>query len=313
MLLTISLRFGNGDFQHGFDKNMLTVSEVDSPSPILLETHLTPLPEIPVLYQKWKDEYINLSNPLGARIKTKKIVKFSRSERYQEYEKITQELLANLNEWLGNIKSKLESVIELNSESEIVLAIYTQNIKSTYTKDILHRLPWQEWNYLNNSVNEAVLCLNESESSLPLYKDDGIFRRVRITNIYGDSTNIDIAADKELIEKLHKRGAELINLEQPQRQDFIKLWDEPCDILFYSGHSKSCIDGTIGSLQINSTESLNLEEIRNTFREAIKKGLKVAFFNSCDGLGLAHQLADLNLPFIIVWREPVPDQVAQTF
>ena len=316
MLLKIGLKFGNGDFQHGFDKNTLTVSVVNSQNPMLLETHLTPSPNIPVLYQKWKDEYINLADILGARVKIKKITKFSWSERYQDYEKITQELLNNLNEWLDNIKIQLESLIEteLNYDSEIIFTIYTQNIKSTYIKDILHRLPWQEWDYLNKySVNETVLCLNESQPSLPSVVDDGIFRRVRITSIFGDSTNIDVATDKELIEKLYKRGAELINLEQPRRQDFIKLWDEPCDILFYSGHSISRIDGTIGSLQINSTESLNLEEVRNTFGEAIKKGLKVAFFNSCDGLGLAHQLADLNLPFIIVWREPVPDKVAQTF
>ena len=58
---------------------------------------------------------------------------------------------------------------------------------------------------------------------------------------------------------------------------------------------------------------MNLEEVRNTFREAIKKGLKIALFNSCDGLGLAQQLSDLNLPLIIVWREPVPDKIAQRF
>ncbi|MEM6404689.1 MAG: hypothetical protein AAF757_31430, partial [Cyanobacteria bacterium P01_D01_bin.116] len=64
---------------------------------------------------------------------------------------------------------------------------------------------------------------------------------------------------------------------------------------------------------INSTESLNLQEIRNTFQEAISKGLQLAIFNSCDGLGLACELAKLNLPYIIVWREPVPDIIAQTF
>ena len=41
--------------------------------------------------------------------------------------------------------------------------------------------------------------------------------------------------------------------------------------------------------------------------------MQVAILNSCDGLGLAKQLADLHLPYIIVWREPVPDKIAQKF
>ncbi|MEO0687849.1 MAG: CHAT domain-containing protein, partial [Cyanobacteria bacterium J06649_11] len=143
--------------------------------------------------------------------------------------------------------------------------------------------------------------------------NDEILRRVRITSIFGDGNDIDLTADKELIAKLQKRGAELVNLEQPQRQDFIKLWDEPCDILFYSGHSESSPDGTFGSIQINAEENLNLQDIKNTLREAINKGLKLAIFNSCDGLGLAKELADLHLPYVIVWREPVPDEIAQNF
>jgi hypothetical protein len=39
----------------------------------------------------------------------------------------------------------------------------------------------------------------------------------------------------------------------------------------------------------------------------------MAIFNSCNGLGLARQLADLQIPQIIVMRENVPDYVAQEF
>ncbi len=45
----------------------------------------------------------------------------------------------------------------------------------------------------------------------------------------------------------------------------------------------------------------------------VKKGLKLAIFNSCDGLGLARKLVDLRIPYAIVMREPVPDIVAQKF
>ncbi len=41
--------------------------------------------------------------------------------------------------------------------------------------------------------------------------------------------------------------------------------------------------------------------------------MQLAIFNSCDGLGLARSLADLQIPQTIVMRESVPDLVAQTF
>ncbi|MUG99959.1 CHAT domain-containing protein [Scytonema sp. UIC 10036] len=48
-------------------------------------------------------------------------------------------------------------------------------------------------------------------------------------------------------------------------------------------------------------------------RKAVKRGLQLAIFNSCDGFGIARQLAEFHLPNIIVMREPVPDEVAQKF
>ena len=333
MRLLVNLKFSNGDFQHGFEKNVLSASVANRQNSIELEILLAPAPLIPDLYQSWQNKYSSLVETRVRKVLPQELVatslstgnlvrgfskkqptNFSFYECQRECNRYAQDLHAQINRWLTTIKSQLQAGFDLDVDSEILLTINTENITSPLTKDILHRLPWQEWDYFNNSSTfEAVLCLSKFDSNPPSVVDDGIFRRVRITSIFGDSTNIDIAADKELIAKLQKRGAELINLEQPQRQDFIKLWDEPCDILFYSGHSESNIDGTIGSLQINSTESLNLQEIRNTFSEAIRKGLQLAIFNSCDGLGLAKQLADLHLPYIIVWREPVPDKIAQTF
>ena len=79
------------------------------------------------------------------------------------------------------------------------------------------------------------------------------------------------------------------------------------------GHSKSSDDGSSGSIKINSTERLSLSDLKNALKSAIKKGLKLAIFNSCDGLGLVGDLRDLYLPHTIVMREPVPDEVARQF
>ena len=336
MQVLVSLKFGDGNFTEGFSRIAISANIADSQYSTELEFQLPPAPFVPNLYQNWQNKYINLFDTLGIRILpprsvvtsfdpgdfprgfTKKIPTnlspFEKSK--QECDRYASELQTQVNQWLEKLRSQLEAQLCLDASSQVLLTIHTQNITSQQTKDILHRLPWREWDYFQERSGlevEVVLCLSESESSSPQVKDDGIFRRVKITSIFGDSKNINIESDKELIAKLEKRGAELIYLEQPQRQEFSKLWDEPCDILFYSGHSKTSDDGTVGSLQINSQESLNLQEIKNTLGAAIANGLKLAIFNSCDGLGLANQLADLRLPYIIVWREPVPDRTAIRF
>ncbi|MDJ0695610.1 myosin kinase [Mastigocoleus sp. MO_188.B34] len=318
----VSLKFGDGNFDEGFSKNsnIFTVVKINCES-ITRKIQLPPAPEIPVLYQKWKNSYASLVNPVRMGFKPKQTTNFSWFDEYQECDQLADDLRFQLNDWLANIKLQLQSLIELNFDSETILNINTQDIKSQFTKDILHRLPWREWDYFPGNFSvEVALCLNESEHKIATEKHEEVFRRVRITSIFGDGRNIDIDTDKKLIEKLKPRGAELILLSQPKRPELIQLWDEPCDILFYSGHSQTDRKNRVASIEINERENLSIREIRNTFREAIAptaapnaKGLKLAIFNSCDGLGLAEQLSDLKLPYIIVWREAVPDKIAQYF
>jgi CHASE2 domain-containing sensor protein len=68
-----------------------------------------------------------------------------------------------------------------------------------------------------------------------------------------------------------------------------------------------------GRIYLNDQESLEIDQFRHALREAIRKGLKIAIFNSCDGLGLAQRSANLNIPVVICMQERVPDQVAQSF
>ena len=72
-------------------------------------------------------------------------------------------------------------------------------------------------------------------------------------------------------------------------------------------------DEQTGKIVINSQESLTIPQLKNSLNKAIERGLKLAIFNSCAGLGLATKLTDLSLPQMIVMREPVPDLVAQHF
>ncbi|WP_088889230.1 CHASE2 domain-containing protein [Leptolyngbya ohadii] len=134
-------------------------------------------------------------------------------------------------------------------------------------------------------------------------------RKVRILAILGDAEEIDIESDRRFLEQLSQ--SKITFLVEPDRPTLNQqLWQGQWDVLFFAGHSSS--QGQ-RQMQINSREYLTIEQLQYGLRAAIANGLKLAIFNSCDGLALARDLADLHLPQVIVMREPVPDFVAQAF
>ncbi|MEM6837866.1 MAG: CHAT domain-containing protein, partial [Cyanobacteria bacterium P01_C01_bin.120] len=127
---------------------------------------------------------------------------------------------------------------------------------------------------------------------------------------------IDISFDSQQLKNTRGRGGYIKVLEQPSAEVLktalreVKGWH----ILFFAGHSNSLPDRSIGSIELNANQKpLSIDELKADLSVAINNGLQLAIFNSCDGLGLAAQLAKLNLPQSIVMRERVPDEVAKAF
>lgn len=128
----------------------------------------------------------------------------------------------------------------------------------------------------------------------------------------GDSTNINVEIDKQLLAK-YCSGAEIVWLQEPSREELIHHLHSELgwDIFFFSGHSLST--GAEGQIFINKNDNLKIGDLKSALQVAINKRLQIAFFNSCDGLGIAAELEKLNIPQVIVMRELVPDKVAQEF
>ena len=138
--------------------------------------------------------------------------------------------------------------------------------------------------------------------------------QIKILAVLGNSEGIEVIEDRAVLEKLP--NAELTCLEEPQPKTIHdRLWRDNWDIFFFAGHSSSQAEGEIGRMEINSSQSLSVGDWQNALRHAIEGGLRLAIFNSCDGLGFVRELEKLNLniPQIIVMREQVPDRVAQAF
>lgn len=304
MAKIVAIRFDGSWAESGFNVNL----EVRTPNgKTLVEKrgHLPANPELLAhLNQHWQHQYRNLNSP--ARIKPKRIVRGSTRERIQACQVSARELEKRLGSWLDDedfrpLDKRLRE--ELNRDEEIQVLLRTNDAN-------LKKLPLHLWDFFA-SYPKAELALSPVEIESPKY-DDNYPRasRVKILVIIGHRDGIDTEADLNIIKSLPQADPTIL-IEPEHRHINDRLWEQSWDIIFFAGHSET--EGETGRIYINPHDSLTVEELWYGLRKSVERGLKLAIFNSCDGLGLARQLDDLNIPQMIVMREVVPDRIAQEF
>ena len=298
----VVLIVGEGSFDQGFPVTLRLGEEGKNPS-MEITGRLAPTLEIPQYYSGWATSYRHLG--LRSRLEAA-VAQVTNVSQLESCSNAAQVLRDRLNTWLHSdsfrpIREKL--LEQLRSFHEIRLIIQTENLW-------LRRLPWHLWDlcdrYPKMEIALSATVYERIEQLVPPHP------KVRILAILGNSVGINTQEDRFLLEELP--NAEISFLVEPQRQELTEeLWKQGWDILFFAGHSSSQGNGETGRIYINQTDSLTIDQLRYALRKAVERGLKIAILNSCDGLGLARKLADLQIPEIIVMREPVPDQVAQSF
>lgn len=301
----VVLSLGNGDLHNGFPAVVAELWEFGNSRPLMKLTGSLPAaPEISQLYRSWQLLYKALYQRLGwcLRIEIEETGVTNVSE--VELSNFCQLLSSGINTWLNseafrNIDQQLRK--KLASSEEIRVIIETNNNQ-------LRQLPWHLWNFFEDYAKAEVAlstCEYQRPETVPTEENKA---KVRILAILGNSQGIDVESDRAFLEQLSQ--AEIEFLVEPSPEDLNGQLRKRWDILFFAGHSSS---QETGRIQLNQTDSLTLHQLRFALRKAIEQGLRLAIFNSCDGLGLAQQLADLHIPQVIVMREPVPDAIAQQF
>ncbi len=343
----VVLSLGSGSCQTGFQTVTAQLWQGNDQIAIQFSGGLPPAPELEALYQRWHVLYQALygrlrwrrqrlsrgteafenkaleqepleQEPLGDEVLGDFGVEFDIESDIEfdshdgpnrvseaEFQQICLQLETQLNQWLQSpafvtLDQRLR--MRLDASQPLLVTIETDDI-------LLRHLPWHLWNLLEScsAANIAVSAQDyERVETVRISRT-----QLRILAILGHSEGIDIQQDRRVLEQLP--DAEVVFLTEPQRSELDQwLWHpEGWDILFFAGHSSS--QQSQGRLYLNPTETLTIEQLRNGLKAAIRQGLQLAIFNSCDGLGLARTLGDLNIPQLIVMREPVPDQVAQVF
>ena len=255
------------------------------------------------LYQDWRLTY----RSLGRRFRIEEVEAAS-TVSIVELRPKTVQVREAFNQWLTaaefqQICAQLQVQLELASQNqqEVQILLRTDNAE-------LRQLPWQLWDLVDNYENAEIAI---SSANYQPIKRSNLEGKLRILVVLGNADGINVEADQALFNDL--LDAPIVEiLREPSRQEFSQmLWEQSWDILFFAGHSRT--DGQTGYIDLNKGDSLPLNELRKGLKQAIRNGLQLAIFNSCDGLGLVQELETLDIPQMIVMREPVPDHIAQTF
>jgi CHASE2 domain-containing sensor protein len=296
----VILKLGTGSFDQGFPVTLQIGTEQARPT-IELTGTIPPAPAVIQAYWQWQTIYRQLDwsgRPIGL------------PKQPQPPATVAQcQVAANhlrdcFNTWLQaeSLRPIREKWLEKLQPTDTIRIILQAS------DDRLQKLPWHLWDLVERYPHAEIAF------SAPAYEQPPRSARkpsrVRILAILGNSAGIDTQADRALLEQLP--DAQVTFLIEPQREALTAhLWKQPWDIFFFAGHSMSHADQ--GYIAINPHEKITLGELKYALRQAVSQGLKLAIFNSCDGLGLAHEFAELQIPQLIVMREPVPDRVAQKF
>lgn len=309
----VVLKIANGDFERGFHVS-LAIGE-DGVHPFTEpKGQLPPAPDILRYYTDWQSTYRKLVVPFGVRLEAVAEQVTNYSDLRNQNVVAGQQLGNSMNQWLNSwefssIREKIKQVV--NPEENVRFIVQTDDIR-------LQCLPWHLWNLWEDYHQSEIAFSLSSYNRLSKKGATNTKEQVRILAVFGESyqknyLKINIEADWETL-KSHFPDAELLRLDRPKLEDLGNLiWKEQFDIIFYSGHSYSEREGTKNWLIINEQQNIEIRDLKHAFQRSVRRGLQLAIFNSCDGLGIGKLLASWCIPQVIVMREPVPDYVAQKF
>jgi branched-chain amino acid transport system substrate-binding protein len=247
--------------------------------------------------------------------------------------KATQTLKDSLNEWLNS--SSLSSIqnrilFHIGNQSEVRFFIQTTHFD-------LQQIPWECWNFLHEWCPDVEIALTIQRNPPIINLTPPIKVLVILGNIDIESkhTSLCLSSLQTLLGNQDKVSLHILSpglkdtlspknihkilspgLKEPLSPKNIRheLIKNPWDIVVYLGHSQTSSDGHDGVFIIDNDTALSADDnLRDSLEIAVRKGLKLVICNSCDGLGIGRQLANIGVPHIIVMKEPIAVRVALRF
>jgi WD domain, G-beta repeat len=273
----------------------------------LLTQAIVTLPEMDRMmaqYQEWQSRYRRL-DPQNHRLMSNKAVSLV-PERINDCLDAGAMLQANLHQWYGSpgfqtIRERLATTIDPDIEIDIVVR--------SRSKALL-KLPWNSiWQPLLDRYPQSEV----SVSPIPTISENATTEeqlQVSVLSVLTSAQGIKIDRSKEYLDALPYTTSEFV--VAPSHSEFVNLFAQKSwSVIFFSSYISGYLPNN--RIYINHHDTVGITEFKYRIRTAIERGLKLLIINCSEGLELANELADLQIPNLIVMREAVQDQVAQEF
>ncbi|MEC4806759.1 MAG: CHASE2 domain-containing protein [Jaaginema sp. PMC 1079.18] len=316
------LKLNQGSFAVGFEVS-LRISTDNRQLVAEIDGQLPPNPNLEGIYMTWQNCFRRLRGHHVSRSPAESTPVSADSgweiDESSDTYNTAENLTADCRRLVRNLETQMQQWLEHSGDRnwqrirEVMSAEIARDrlhLIIQAKQSILWKLPWHVWDLLASGEVGVSYALPEfaiapTPANFPVTNP-----QVRILAVFGDEKHLNLEPDRVAIHSLQDATPHF--LHQPNSKDFLRtLRQQSWEIFFFAGHSHS--ESDTGRIHLSETESLRIDEFKNALTEAIERGLKLAIFNSCDGLNLARELIGLNLPAAIVMQEDVPDEVAQAF
>jgi hypothetical protein len=214
-----------------------------------------------------------------------------------------------MNKWLNlgdfsRIDRKLRT--DLNVLDRILVIIVSEQLQ-------IWQLPWHFWNLFADYQQVVEVFSKPKFSDVRSIKPQRN-GQVNILTVSGLDPRSNL--DPSLLNTLSRSQPQ--TLETNSADDIaakLNQSDRAWDIFIFNGHGNPLTDSSYsdGVIYLDNDTPIEISRLKREIKKAVDRGLQIMIFNCCNGLGLAEQLSDLNIPYLIVMREIVPNQCAQDF
>jgi hypothetical protein len=309
-LKEIIIRLGTGTIQDGF--NNVTV-ELKSAKVTRWEdrTHLPPSPELQQLLNQWQLLYPATIQMYAPGMTLSPVVFDTdtvTNVSTQDLVELNYNLKIAINNWLNfsdfsRIDRRLRT--DSNITERLLFIIVSEQLQ-------IWQLPWHFWDLFSAYPHATEVFAKPRATDVRHIKPQRN-GKVNILTLSGYDPNLtlDLPFLKTLPQSHPQPFSTTSAYEIAEQLNKSNLWD----ILIFNGHGdtiqyQSFQDGVI---YLDNDTPVEISRLKLEIQTAVDRGLQIAIFNCCNGLGLAEQLSDINIPYIIVMREIVPNQCAQDF
>jgi branched-chain amino acid transport system substrate-binding protein len=242
----------------------------------------------------------------------------------QDCDVLEEKLIREFNYWLAvdespGLANVAMSLIANVAPSDYqdrpeLLSFVVQTRTSNSQLDLdLQKLPWNEWGFIRSHYNSGIAL--STDTAPIIERQHQKLKALVICGKYEELDNqIDLQPDLDAVQQYLSDVVELetwiCNSTKSKLELLKKLDNSTYHLLFFCGHSSSN-----NQIQLNDCENISADDPRfkAILNKLKNKGLILAFFNSCDGSGIAHSLTKIGIPYVVVMKELVHDRVAQEF